>query len=181
MYYQFKFPVSEQSVVISGAKAGEVKVQIIARLGGPSLFKDTGLVFDAFEGHHVLSEVWIPGEGGVLVHAMPTQHPHEMVIAVVSGTEPNLSGKEVYQRTCVRCHGPQGTGNPAADKFFQVAIPRLNCAHVQTKSDQELTDIITQGRRNMDPVRMGQGQMQHLLDPGSVGAVIHYLRSFKQL
>jgi mono/diheme cytochrome c family protein len=179
--YQFKFRPSDQTLVISGGKAEEMKLHTIARLAGASLFKDTGLVFDAFEGKHVLSEVWIPGEGGVLVNASPKQHPHEVVVAMVSGTEAKLSGKEVYQRTCGRCHGPQGTGNPAADKFFQVAIPRLNSAHVQAKSDQELTDIITQGRRNMDPVRMGQGQMQHLLDPGSVGAVIKYLRTFKQL
>ena len=177
--YQFKFRPSEQSLVISGAKAGETKLHVMAQLAGASLFKDTGLVFDAFEGHHVLSEVWIPGEGGVLVNAAPKQHPHEVVVAMVSGTEPKLTGKEVYLRTCVRCHGPHGTGNPAADKFFQVPIPRLNSAQVQAKSDQELRDIITQGRRNMDPVRMGQGSLQHLLDPGAVGAVINYLRTFK--
>jgi len=178
--YQFKFRPSDQTLVISGGKAEEMKLHTIAQLAGASLFKDTGLVFDAFEGKHVLSEVWIPGEEEVLVSASPKQHPHEMVVAMVSGTEPKLSGKEVYQRTCVRCHGPHGTGNPAADKFFQVPIPRLNSAQIQAKSDQELKDIITQGKRNMDPVRMGQGQMQHLLDPGSVGAVINYLRTFKQ-
>jgi len=178
--YQFKFRASDKTLVISGGKAGEMKLHAIAQLAGASLFKDTGLVFDAFEGNHVLSEVWIPGEGGVLVNASPKRHPHEVVVAMVSGTEPNLSGKEVYQRTCVRCHGPQGTGNSEADKFFQVAIPRLNSAHVQTKSDKELRDVITQGKRNMDPVRMGQGPLQHLLDPKSVGAVIDYLRTFKQ-
>jgi len=177
--YQFKFRPSEQSLVISNAQAGETKLHVMAQLAGASLFKDTGLVFDAFEGHHVLSEVWIPGEGGVLVNAAPKRHPHEVVVAMVSGTEPKLSGKEVYLRTCVRCHGPHGAGNPAADKFFQVPIPRLNSTQVQAKSDQELRDIITQGRRNMDPVRMGRGSLQHLLDPGAVVAVINYLRTFK--
>jgi cytochrome c5 len=178
--YQFKFRPNDETLLINGGKAGELKLHAIAQLAGASLFKDTGLVFDAFEGRHVLSEVWIPGEGGVLVNAAPKQHPHEVVVAMVSGTEPKLTGKEVYQRTCIRCHGPQGTGNPEADKFFQVAIPRLNSAHVQTKSDKDLKDIITQGRRNMDPVRVGQGPLQHLLDPRSVGAVIDYLRTFKQ-
>ena len=64
--------------------------------------------------------------------------------------------------------------------LLRVAIPRLNSAYVQTKSDKELRGIITQGRRNMDPVRMGQGPLQHLLDPKSVGAVIDFLRTFKQ-
>jgi cytochrome c553 len=178
--YQFKFHLSEQSLVISGAKAEEMKLKIIAQLAGASLFKDTGLVFDAFEGRHVLSEVWIPDEGGVLVNASPKRHTHEMVIAVVSGAAPKLSGKEVFERTCARCHGPQGKGNPAADKFFQTPVPRLDSAYVQAKSDQELRDIISHGRRKMDPVRMGQATLQHLLYPESVGAVISYVRTFKQ-
>jgi len=178
--YQFKFHLSEQSLVISGAKAEEMKLKIIAQLAGASLFKDTGLVFDAFEGRHVLSEVWIPDEGGVLVNASPKRHTHEMVIAVVSGAAPKLSGKEVFERTCARCHGPQGKGNPAADKFFQTPVPRLDSAYVQAKSDQELRDIISHGRRKMDPVRMGQATLQHLLYPESVGTVISYVRTFKQ-
>jgi len=178
--YQFKFHVSEQSLVISGAKAEEIKLHVIARLAGANLFKDTGLVFDAFEGRHVLSEVWIPNEGGVLVNATPKEHPHEMVVAVVSGAAPKMSGKEVFEHTCIRCHGPQGKGNPAADKFFNTPIPRLDSAYVQGKSDEELRDIISHGRRNMDPVRMGQASMQHLLYPELVGAVISYVRTFKQ-
>jgi cytochrome c553 len=178
--YQFKFRPSEQSLVISGANAGETKLHVIARLAGASLFKDTGLVFDAFEGHHVLSEVWIPNEGGVLVNAAPKEHPHEMVVAVVSGAAPKMSGKEVFEHTCARCHGPQGRGNPAADKFFETPIPRLNSKYVQSKSDEELTDVISHGRRKMDPVRTGQATMQHLLYPESVGAVISYIRTFKQ-
>jgi cytochrome c553 len=178
--YQFKFTSGEQSFVISGAKGGETKLPIVSRLGGPSLFKDTGLVFDAFEGHHVLSELWIPGEGGVLVNASPKQHAHEMVVAMVSGAQPTMSGKEVFEHTCARCHGVWGNGNPAADKFFQTPIPRLASAAVQAKSNQELREIITQGKRNMDPVRVGQGSVQHLLDPASVDAVIKYVRTLKQ-
>jgi mono/diheme cytochrome c family protein len=102
------------------------------------------------------------------------------VIAVVSGTTPNLSGKQVFQSTCVRCHGPNGKGNPAADKFFQTEVPRLDSAYVQAKSDDELKDIISHGRRKMDPVRVGQATVQHLLEPASVDAVIAYVRTFKQ-
>jgi len=178
--YQFKFRLSEQSLDIIGPKGEETKLQIIAQLAGASLFRDIGLVFDTFRGRHVLAEVWIPGEGGVLVSNTVEKHTHEMVIAVVSGAAPNLSGKEVFERTCARCHGPQGKGNPAADKFFQTQIPRLDSAYVQTKSDQELKDIISHGRRQMDPVRMRQAAVAHLLYPESVDAVINYLRTFKQ-
>jgi mono/diheme cytochrome c family protein len=103
-----------------------------------------------------------------------------MVVAVVSGAAPQMSGKEVFEHTCARCHGPQGKGNPAADKFFQTRIPRLDSAYVQEKSDQELKDIISHGRREMDPVRMREAAVQHLLDPESVDAVISYVRTFKQ-
>jgi len=177
--YQFKFHVSERSLVISGAK-GETNLQIIAQLAGASLFKDTGLVFDVFEGRHVLSEVWIPGEGGVLVNNTLEKHTSEMVIAVVSGAVPKLSGKEIFERTCARCHGPNGKGNPAADAFFHTPVPRLDSAYIQGKTNAELKDIISHGRRQMDPVRMGQATLQHLLDPGSVDAVISYVRTFKQ-
>jgi cytochrome c553 len=175
--YQFKIQVKEHTLVISGAKSGEIKVPIVSQLYGSSVYKDTGLVFDNFESHHVLSEVWI-GEGGVLVNATSTQHNHEMVVAVVSGTAPKMSGKEVFQHTCARCHGPNGQGNPDADKFFQTQIPHLNSKFIQTKSDQELREIITHGTGKMDPVRVGQAKLQHYLDPESVGAVIAYIRTF---
>jgi mono/diheme cytochrome c family protein len=177
--YQFTFHSRDQSIVISGANTGEIKLHVISQLAGASLFKDTGLVFDAYQGHHVLSEVWIPGEGGALVNATPKEHPHEMVIAMVSGAAPKLSGKQVFERTCARCHGPQGKGNPAADKFFKTSIPRLDSKYVQSKSDQELMDIISHGKGNMDPVRIGQASMQHVLYPELVGEVITYIRTFK--
>jgi len=178
--YQFKIDLPEESLVISGAKAGETKLHILASLAGASLYKDIGLVFNVFHGRHVLSEVWIPGEGGVLVNNTPEKHSHALVTAVVSGAAPKMSGKEVYESTCARCHGPMGKGNPVADKFFNTSIPRLDSAYVQEKSDGDLEDIISHGRRNMDPVRIGQAQVQHLLYPESVDAVIKYVRTFKQ-
>jgi cytochrome c553 len=178
--YQFKLNLGDRTILIGGGKAGEVRVPIITTLGGTSIFKDTGLVFDAYEGKHVLSELWIPGEEGVLVSTTPKQAKHEMVIAVISGATPHLSGKTVFDRTCARCHGPNGQGNAAADKFFKTPVPKLDSAYIQSKTDDELKDIISHGKRMMDPVRMGQASVQHLLDPDSVDAVIRYLRTLKQ-
>jgi cytochrome c553 len=178
--YQFQYRVSDRSLVIGGAKTGNVRLPIITQLSGFSVLRDAGLVFNSFEGRHVLSEIWIPGEDGLLVSVTPKQHTHDMVIAVVSGASPNLSGKAVFERTCARCHGPKGEGNPAADKFFKTPVPKLDSAYVQSKTDEELRDIISHGKRMMDPVRMGQATVQHLLDPGSVDAVISYVRTLKQ-
>jgi cytochrome c553 len=178
--YQFKLRLNEGAVVVSGAKAGDMRLPIITQLGTGSLLTDATLIFDTFEGQHALSEVWIPGEEGVLVKVTPKGHTHERVIAVVSGPAPKLSGKQVFERTCARCHGPGGQGNAAADKFFQTPVPKLNSAYIQGKSDEELKEIISHGKRKMDPVRIGQAEVQHLLDSGSVDAVISYVRTFKQ-
>jgi mono/diheme cytochrome c family protein len=178
--YQFRIRLDDRSLVISGAKTGDVRIQILTQLGGSAIFRDTGLVFDTFEGKHVLSELWIPGQDGLLLSTTSKQHTHELVIAMSGGAGPNRSGKDVFERTCARCHGPNGEGNPAADKFFKTSLPKLNSAYVQSKSDAELTDIVSHGRRMMDPVRTGQASVQHLLDPGSVDAVISYLRTLKQ-
>jgi len=179
--YQFKVNHAGRYLVISGANPPEVRLQIITELGGASVFRDTGLVFNTYEGKHVLSEIWIPGEDGVLVSVTPKQHTHDMVIAMISGGGgPNLSGKQIFERTCARCHGPNGQGNPTADKFFKTPIPKLSSAYVQSKSDAELKDIISHGKGMMDPVRMGQASVQHLLDPALVDTVIVYLRTLKQ-
>ena len=107
------------------------------------------------------------------------QHTSQMIMAMVSGAGPKMSGKAIFQQTCSRCHGPQGQGNPAADKFFKTAVPRLDSKFVQSKSDTELKDIISNGKGMMDPVRTGQASLQHVLPPDSVNAVVSYLRTLK--
>jgi cytochrome c553 len=178
--YRFRVELGQGQVEVSGAEGGGAFMRIITPISGFSVFRDAGLVFNTVEGKHVLAEIWIPGEDGVLLSTTSKQHGHEMVIAVISGPAPDLSGKEIFEHTCARCHGPKGQGNPAADKFFKTPVPRLDSAYVQSKSDEELKDIISHGRRNMDPVRIKQTSVQHLLDPSSVEAVISYVRTLKQ-
>ena len=89
-------------------------------------------------------------------------------------------GKEIYSKTCKQCHGPDGKGYQIADKFFQTTIPRLSSDYVQSKPDAELREIITSGRRKMDPVRMGQPQARHNLAADEVDDVISFVRTFKK-
>lgn len=178
--YKFEVRFGSREVQVSGAENRSAHMWIITQLSGFSIYRDAGLVFNNFEGKHVLSEIWIPGENGVLVSTTSKKHTNESVIAVISGATPNLSGKEIFEHTCARCHGPNGQGNPAADKFFKTPVPRLDSAYVQSKSDEELRDIISHGRRNMDPVRLKQATVEHLLDPKSVDAVIKYVRTLKK-
>ncbi len=162
--------------------AGEthkINAAVVTRLASNPGLRDATLVFDVADGKRHLSEVWIPGQGGLLVHATPKGHDHETLIAVQSGLSGEGSGREVFAKTCARCHGANGDGNEAADRFFQTKLPRLNSEYVQAKSDAELREIITQGRRKMDPVRIGQSTVQHLLPSESIDSVLAYLRSLK--
>jgi len=178
--YQFEYRIAGQSLVIRDAKGVETKVPVVSRLAGASLFVDIGLVFDAFQSHHVLAEVWMPGQGGVLVSATPTVHDEVRVMAVVSGAPPSLSGKRLFETACVRCHGTQGKGNSMADMFFQIRIPTLDSPEVQSRSDDELKNIISRGKGMMEPAPEGQGSLQHVLYPDAVDALVKYVRTLKK-
>jgi hypothetical protein len=179
--YQCSVTIRMDKPVLSlkSDKDVQTSIPIITRLDR-SAFRDASLIFDSADKHRTLSEVWITGEPGILVYAGPKEHTHEIVIASGSDLSETLSGKEVFDRTCKRCHGTDGAGSAVADKFFQLNIPKLNGQYVQSKSDSELKDIITQGKGNMESVRIGGTTMQHSLGPQSVNAVIGYVRTLKQ-
>jgi len=177
--YRFSVRPAQRQLVITDASGTDMYLPILTRLSSKGEFQDAGLVFDTTGDNHVLSEVWIPGQDGILVSSTPEGHEHQSVIAVVSGASSNQNGKAIFAESCGKCHGPDGGGNAAADKFFQLEIPRLNSDYVQSKSDMELREIITNGRRNMPPVRVGQPTVQHLLQPQAVDAVISFVRTLK--
>jgi cytochrome c5 len=162
---------------------GEVyRANIITRLGGPSaLFQGGSLVFDKSGGTRILSEVWMAGSDGILLHSTPKNHTHEVVLLSEDLNEKgNLSGKAAYNQTCIRCHGPNGKGDKNADKFFNTTIPRLNSAEVQSKSDAELKEIIMKGSSAMPPVETDESGFRHRLPPQDVDAVIAFVRTLKK-
>ena len=177
--YTFSVPGDLASLLVQPANGQPIRSSVITRLGGPTEFRDFSFIFDTGDGGHVLSEVWLPGADGLLVYATPKGHSHQIVV----GNRPaagSLTGKAAFDRTCRRCHGPDGKGESAADSFFKTKIPRLGEAYVQGKSDAELTDIIANGKREMDPVRIEDSGFRHLLPSESVTAVVAYLRTLKK-
>jgi mono/diheme cytochrome c family protein len=157
------------------------RVHIMTRLGGPSAFmQDGSLVFDKSSGRHILCEVWIPGTDGLLLRRAPNGTGREIVLLSDLRSTANLSGKAAYDRTCSRCHGPDGKGDPKADKFFNTAIPKLASERVQGKSDAEMREIITKGSSAMPPVEIDESGYRHRLSPESVDAVITHVRTFKR-
>lgn len=174
--YRFEIENSNSRLSIRH-KRYEMKTSVIdaiSQLSGPSRVQDPTLVFDSSERYPILSEVWVPGSVGLLLRAVPGGHKLETVIG--RGFD-ELSGKEAFERTCQRCHGQGGRGDADADKFFKRIIPRLTSEYVQGKTDAELKEIISQGKRDMPPVRLDTIGVGHLLPTQSLDALIAYLRS----
>jgi mono/diheme cytochrome c family protein len=172
-----KFGLQAQSA------SGEIyRANIVTRLGGPSaLFQGGSLVFDKSGSVRILSEVWMAGADGILLHSTPKTHAHEVVLLSEDFDEKaSLSGKAAYNQTCIRCHGPNGKGDKSADKFFNTTIPRLNSAEVQSKSDADLKEIITKGSSKMPPVETDESGFRHRLPPQDLDAVVAYVRTLKQ-
>ena len=179
--YTFSMPADSPAwVEVKPASGSAVRARIITRLGGPTEFQEGSLVFDKSDGSRTLSEVWIPGSDGILVHALAKGHTHDILMASAMESAGCLSGKSTYDRTCRRCHGPDGVGEPKADKFFNTTIPRLNSAAVQSKSDAELKLIITQGTSAMPPVEIEELGFRHRIPAESVDSVIAYVRTLKK-
>lgn len=176
--YGISVDAGKPLIEVTSPSGLRISAHIVTRLGGPSELREFSLVFDKTGDHRVLSEVWLPGTDGILVHSVPRDHEHEILIGSFGGQ--NLSGKEAFDQTCSRCHGKDGRGDENADRFFKTKIPRLSEAYVQSKSDAELKEIITKGKRAMEAVRIDESGFRHLLPLESVDAVIAYVRTLKR-
>lgn len=89
-------------------------------------------------------------------------------------------GKEVFEKVCSQCHGVQGSGSQAANNFYKMQIPRLDSEYVQKKSDAELKEVITKGRRLMKPPLPGTPYMRHNVKPQLLNDVVAYIRTLKK-
>ncbi len=66
--YEFRLDSSGRSITVTGGK-NALYATVITRLGDTPSFREASLVFDSYENHRTLAEVWIPGEDGLLVHS----------------------------------------------------------------------------------------------------------------
>lgn len=177
----YTFSVDRSWLAVESESGKLLRQNIITRMSGPAeLIRSGYLIFDRSESGRVLSEVWMPGTDGILVH--PVQKDHSRLALSGSDLDPSrpYSGETAYKLTCAKCHGENGKGEPTADKFFQLKIPRLNSDEVRAKSDAELTELITLGSKVMPPVEIDEAGFRHRLPPQDVQAVIAYVRTFKQ-
>jgi mono/diheme cytochrome c family protein len=179
--YTFSISPDLSSLTVESATRTEARVSIITRINGPNeLFRGGSLVFERKDGGLILSEVWLSGNDGALVHPISKGGDRIVISGTSLDANRNYSGKAAFDLTCARCHGDNGRGNPEADKFFGLTIPRLNSAAVQSMSDAQLRLQITQGGSAMPPVEIDESGFRHRLPPQDVDAVIAYVRTLKQ-
>jgi mono/diheme cytochrome c family protein len=62
-----------------------------------------------------------------------------------AGADP-AKGKPIFQSKCVTCHGPQGKGDGPLGKKLQPPAGDFSSAESKQKSDDELRDIIENGK-----------------------------------
>ena len=76
----YAFSVDNFGLKMESATGEGFHARIISRLGGPTEFlRDGSLVFDKTGGVRILSEVWILGTDGILLHSTPSNHTHEIL------------------------------------------------------------------------------------------------------
>lgn len=90
-------------------------------------------------------------------------------------------GKATYDQSCVHCHGAEGSGNPVMDQFWKMKIPRLNSEYVQSKSDEEMKNVILNGKRKMPAAMTGNPEATHRtkVTAEQVPGLITYIRTLK--
>jgi cytochrome c6 len=83
---------------------------------------------------------------------------------------PAEDGRQIFLGNCIGCHGKSADGNTPAGRAWHV--PDLHSLEVQARSDQQLLDIIRNGKGKM-PAWNG------LLSSIDIDNVLAYLRTLK--
>lgn len=78
------------------------------------------------------------------------------------GQAPSNSEASLYKTSCASCHGPDGRGS-AVGKSLHAAD--FHSPQVQQQSDEQLAQVIAQGRGNMPPfgTRLSKDQIDSLV------------------
>ena len=118
---------------------------------------------------------------GLVVAAMPSTSPTSdpmTTTTAIGGTPIQLvSGEVIYHNTCMLCHGSDAQGSPHLGK------PLRNSAYIQDSNDDELIELITNGRLpdhplNTTGVLMPARGAQNISDEAIV-KVVGFLRDIQ--
>ena len=92
-----------------------------------------------------------------------------MVFSTFSAAQ--AGGADLFKSKCAMCHGPDGKGQTAMGKTLN--LRDLGSADVQSQSDADLTNIVTNGKGKM-PKYDGK------LTKDQIGDVVKYIRTLKR-
>lgn len=81
-------------------------------------------------------------------------------------------GKDIYERRCALCHGPDGSPQESVAKMLQAEIPHLGSPRVQSKSDAEIQKVVKDGAGKMKAMK-GIADMD-------ITNIIAFMRTFKK-
>jgi mono/diheme cytochrome c family protein len=73
------------------------------------------------------------------------------------------SGKEIYDKQCVACHGADGKGNPAMIKALGEKGMNITTKEVKAMKDEQILKIIVEGAGKMPPSKNLSAQEQKQL------------------
>lgn len=168
----YLFTVGETRLVVE-SKGIKINPLFLSRLSGPNTFLQSGsLVFEEIDGTHILAEVWLPNASGIVMHGSSKNAKRSVLSFTELSPNAHPTGKTAFELTCARCHGDNGKGSEAADKFFGMKLPRLSSKEVQSKTDAELTEIIMKGTQVMPAVEVEQEGFRHRLPPQDRKSVV---------
>lgn len=74
------------------------------------------------------------------------------VPALIAAKGDAAKGKTLYTSKCATCHGPDGAGKDAIAKMMKVEMKPLGAKEVQSKTDAQLSEVITKGSGKMKAV-----------------------------
>lgn len=69
-----------------------------------------------------------------------------LFLTVASAAQDKTAGAAAFKTKCQTCHGADGAGSPLGKSL---KVPDLRAPEVQTKSDAELIQFISEGKGNM--------------------------------
>jgi len=93
-----------------------------------------------------------------------------IAISVISFRSEEPTAENIFRAKCAVCHGVNGAGHTPNGK--KLRVPDLRSEKVQNESDNELLDVISNGKGEMPPFRK-----KYSAD--KLQQVITYVRSFR--
>ncbi len=92
-------------------------------------------------------------------------------IATVDAASADEAEETAFKSSCAMCHGADGSGDTAVGKSMK--IPDLHSAQVQSQSDAQLAEVISNGKNSMPPFKGS-------LSPEQIHGLVTHVRQLNE-